>query len=81
MDKIIVIIFSEQNFFNFKWDKSTGIKSSTKLYYSLSDKYRAEKHDLNTKKQTKHTMKYLKYLKYCLEERQICQANKRYILR
>ena len=78
MDKIIVISFSEQNLFNFTWDKSTGIKSSTRLYYSLSDKYRAEKHDLNTKKQTKHTMKYLKY---CLEVRQICQANKRYILR
>ena len=57
MDKIIVIIFSEQNFFNFKLDKSTVIKSITKLYYSLSDKYRAGKHDLNTKK-TFYVLKY-----------------------
>ena len=54
MDKNIVIIFSELNFFNFKWDKSTGIKSLTKLYYSLSDKYRAKKNDLNNK--NKHFM-------------------------
>ena len=54
MDKNIVIIFSEQNFFNFKWDKSTGIKSLTKPYYSLSDKYRDKKNDLNNK--NKHFM-------------------------
>ena len=41
--KNIVIIFSEQNLFNFTWDKSTGIKSLTKLYYSLSDKYEPKK--------------------------------------
>ena len=58
MDKNIVTIFLKQNFFNFKWHKSTGTKSSTKLRYSLSDKYRAEKHDLKTKKSF-YMMKYV----------------------
>ena len=35
-----------------------SIKSSTKLYYSLSDEYRAEKHDLDSKKQKTCIMKY-----------------------
>ena len=46
----IVIIFSKQNLFSFKWDQSTGIKYSTKVDYSLWDKYRAQKCDLNTDK-------------------------------
>ena len=61
MNKIIVIMFSKQNFFNFKWDKSAGIKISTKLNYSLSDKYRAEKHDLNTEKHDLNNNKYDNY--------------------
>ena len=50
MNKNIVIIFSKQNLFNLKRDKSTGIKISTKLHYSLWDKYRADWHDLKNKK-------------------------------
>ena len=49
MNKIIVM-FLKQNFFNFKWDKSTGTQISTKLHYSSSGKYRAEKHDFNTER-------------------------------
>ena len=44
INRNIVIIFSKQNLFNFKRDKST------KLHYSLSDKYRAEKNNLSTEK-------------------------------
>ena len=53
MDKNIVINFLEQNLCNSKWDKSEGIKISTKLHHSLSDEDKAEKHDLDTKNKIK----------------------------
>ena len=61
MDKNIVINFLEQDLCNFEWDKSEGIKISTKLHYSLSVEDKAEKHDLDTKNEIKGLEICLKY--------------------
>ena len=53
MDKNTVINFLKQNLCHSKWDKSAGIKISTKLHNSLPDADRAEKHDLGTKNKIK----------------------------
>ena len=47
MDKNTVINFLKQNLCHSKWDKSAGIKISTKPHNSLPDEDRAEKHDLD----------------------------------
>ena len=56
MDKIIVIIFSEQNFFNFKWDKSTVIKNQN---YNIHYRINAElKNVILTLQKTFYELKY-----------------------